>query len=86
MTGSIGSEPWPQMAGGAHDNASQISSEGRERAMLVCRMIAWRVKKNEEGGSVAGATSAGVYSNLHELRVFDPKAILPCSVVMYKSL
>ena len=41
------------------------------------------MKKNEEGGSVvAGATSAGVYSNLDELLVFDPKTILPCFVVM----
>jgi len=76
-------------SGRAHD-AAQISSEGKERAMLVCRVIARKVKKNGGGGSeecdsVAG-TSAGVYSNLKEHFVSDPKAILPCFVVIYKSL
>jgi len=78
-------------SGRAHDGAGQTSPEGRERAMLVCRVIAGRVRKNEEGGSeecdsVAGAAAAGVYSNLDELFVFDPKAILPCFVVIYTSL
>lgn len=54
--------------------------------MLVCRVIAGRVKKNMEGNmeeydSVAGAV--GVYSNLDELYVSNPKAILPCFVVIY---
>lgn len=59
----------------------------KRRAMLVCRVIAGRAKKNMEGGgteeydSVAGAV--GVYSNLDELYVFNPKAILPCFVVIY---
>lgn len=34
--------------------------------------------------SVAGY--AGVYSNLEELVVFNPRAILPCFVVIYKAL
>lgn len=65
--------------------------------MLVCRVIAGRVKKNldgnnnnnnnsnnlEEYDSIGGA--AGLYSNLDELYVFNPKAILPCFVVIYKS-
>ena len=37
----------------------------------------------EEYDSVAG--SAGVYSNLEELLVFNPRAILPCFVVVYKA-
>lgn len=81
-------------SGRAHDAAVLVSpSDGKERAMLVCRVIAGRVKKNEEGwseecDSVAGSSiaAAGVYSNLDELFVFDPKAILPCFVVIYKSL
>ncbi|KAG8378312.1 hypothetical protein BUALT_Bualt08G0124300 [Buddleja alternifolia] len=69
----------------AHDSARVTLDDGR-RAMLVCRVIAGRVKKNPEGNmedydSVAGAT--GVYSNLDELYVFNPKAILPCFVVIY---
>lgn len=61
-----------------------------KRAMLVCRVIAGRVMKNaafvaeEEYDSVAGAnTGGGVYSSLEELYVFNPRAILPCFVVIY---
>ena len=73
-------------SGKAHDNA-RVVLEDDKRAMLVCRVIAGRVKRNLEGSleeydSVAGA--AGVYSNLDELYVFNPKAILPCFVVIYR--
>lgn len=74
-------------SGKAHDKA-EVSEEGKDkRAMLVCRVIAGRVKKNTEGNmedydSVAG--DVGVYSNLDELYVFNPKAILPCFVVIYE--
>ena len=71
-------------SGKAHDNV-QLSSEDEKRAMLVCRVIAGRVKKindsAEEFDSVAG--NAGIYSNLDELSVFNPRAILPCFVVIY---
>ncbi|MCL7024057.1 hypothetical protein MKW94_010707 [Papaver nudicaule] len=73
---------------------------GNRRAMLVCRVIAGRVKRiaddatpQEEDNnnnvmagsydSVAGY--AGIYANLEELIVFNPKAILPCFVVIYTS-
>lgn len=75
-------------SGRAHDRADVGVEEQERRAMLVCRVIAGRVKKIPEGGgseeydSVAGAT--GVYSNLDELYVFNPKAILPCFVVIYR--
>nr|GME18220.1 Zinc finger, C2H [Ipomoea batatas] len=75
-------------SGRAHDSARVVSSgDDNKRAMLVCRVIAGRVKKNMEGGleeydSVAGA--AGVYSNLDELYVFNHRAILPCFVVIYR--
>ncbi|OAY80667.1 hypothetical protein ACMD2_19477 [Ananas comosus] len=72
-------------SGRAHDNA-KISLDDERRAMLLCRVIAGRVKRNqdsvEEYDSVAG--TAGVYSNLDELFVFNPKAILPCFVVIYR--
>ncbi|XP_015934692.1 uncharacterized protein LOC107460803 [Arachis duranensis] len=87
-------------SGRAHDMAGlSLADEGSEkRAMLVCRVIAGRVKKNNaEGGngnsnsssstmdeydSVAG--EVGAYSNLDELYVSNPRAILPCFVVIYR--
>ena len=93
-------------SGRAHDDAVEDlekEEEERSRAMLVCRVIAGRVKRrptttitkegeaadehdgdessSEEFESVAG--SAGLYSNLEELQVFNPRAILPCFVVVY---
>ncbi|EYU22924.1 hypothetical protein ABFS82_03G103000 [Erythranthe guttata] len=73
-------------SGKAHDSCGVGLDDGK-RAMLVCRVIAGRVKKNpdvnsEDYDSVAGAV--GVYSNLDELYVFNPKAILPCFVVIYR--
>jgi hypothetical protein len=66
--------------------------------MLVCRVIAGKVKR-VAGEGAAPATSeeenvafdsvagnAGIYSNLEDLTVFNPKAILPCFVVIYKVL
>lgn len=82
-------------SGRAHDCLSGF--DGR-RAMLVCRVIAGRVRRTEDGilseeEHVASGSSyeseagyAGVYSNLEELYVFNPRAILPCFVVIYKSL
>uniref|UniRef100_A0A0E0KM76 C2H2-type domain-containing protein n=1 Tax=Oryza punctata TaxID=4537 RepID=A0A0E0KM76_ORYPU len=67
------------------------------RAMLVCRVIAGRVRRNDDGGaataaedqgafdSVAGDEAASsVYGNLEELFVANPRAILPCFVVIYR--
>lgn len=85
-------------SGRAHDSLS--CTDGR-RAMLVCRVIAGRVRRiaddapTEEDAlsslsapgsydSVAGF--AGLYSNLEELVVYNPRAILPCFVVIYRAL
>ncbi|XWS15089.1 hypothetical protein CRYUN_Cryun35bG0064200 [Craigia yunnanensis] len=73
-------------SGKAHDKAAGVEDGNEKRAMLVCRVIAGRVKKFMEGSmedydSVASAV--GVYSNLDELYVLNPKAILPCFVVIY---
>lgn len=84
-------------SGRAHDSLK--CTDGR-RAMLVCRVIAGRVKRladdaeaeedKENSASPASgsydsvAAFAGVYSNLEELVVFNPRAILPCFVVIYK--
>lgn len=74
-------------SGKAHDKLGAVGNDDHKRAMLVCRVIAGRVKKSNEGSmedydSVAGAV--GVYSNLDELYVFNHKAILPCFVVIYR--
>ncbi|XP_058091320.1 uncharacterized protein LOC131237518 [Magnolia sinica] len=73
-------------SGRAHDSARIPLEENR--ATLVCRVIAGRVKKihdvAEEFDSVVGPT--GTCSNLDELFVFNPKAILPCFVVIYRVL
>lgn len=72
-------------SGKAHDNA-QISSEDEKRAMLICRVIAGRVKKNQDSAEEfdSVARPGGIYSNSDEICVFNPGAILPCFVVIYR--
>ncbi|XP_024985431.1 uncharacterized protein LOC112521034 [Cynara cardunculus var. scolymus] len=79
-------------SGRAHDCLG-VGARG-VKAMLVCRVIAGKVKRvaekteaEEEGGpydSMAG--HPGLYSNLEELYVCNPRAILPCFVVIYKTM
>ncbi|KAH9753853.1 C2H2-type domain-containing protein [Citrus sinensis] len=68
-----------------------------KRAMLVCRVVAGRVgcdadddvdMAKENGGfdSVVGRGAGGVNSRVdddEELLVFNPKAVLPCFVIVY---
>ncbi|XP_073043793.1 uncharacterized protein [Primulina eburnea] len=86
-------------SGRAHDSISVLATR---RAMLVCRVIAGRVKRvgdeaaagEEEDGAVAPVAGSfdsvtsftGIYSNLDDLYVFNSRAILPCFVVIYKAL
>ncbi|CAA3031303.1 nucleic acid binding [Olea europaea subsp. europaea] len=85
-------------SGRAHDCLD--CKDGR-RAMLVCRVIAGRVKhatdvvmiEEEDGVDLSNGSSydsvascGNIYSNLEELYVFNPRAILPCFVVIYKAL
>lgn len=85
-------------SGRAHDS---LGGSGTRRAMLVCRVIAGTVKRvaaddaavDEDGASSVTAGSfdsvagnGGMYSNLEELHVFNPRAILSCFVVIYKAL
>ncbi|KAK9062724.1 hypothetical protein SSX86_019913 [Deinandra increscens subsp. villosa] len=77
-------------SGRAHDCLG-IDPHGR-RAMLVCRVIAGKVKRvaenappEEDGSYDSVAGCGGLYSDLEELYVFNPRAILPCFVVIYKS-
>nr|GMC50311.1 Zinc finger, C2H2 domain containing protein [Ipomoea batatas] len=90
-------------SGRAHD-CPNGGNDGR-RAMLVCRVIAGRVRRvvedtgagDEEAAAPAGLSAGagsyesvagygGIYSNLEELYVFNPRAILPCFVVIYKAM
>ncbi|MQM19772.1 hypothetical protein Taro_052784 [Colocasia esculenta] len=72
------------------------------RAMLVCRVIAGRVRRpgddaaasSDEGVAAASpagfdsvaAAGGGAYTNLEELILSNPRAILPCFVVIYRAL
>lgn len=74
-------------SGKAHDLVTGVLQDHEKRAMLVCRVIAGRIKRGVEGStedydSVAGGVG-GVYSSLEELYVCNPRAILPCFVVIY---
>ena len=76
-------------SGRAHDTA-EVSPDGEKRAMLVCRVVAGSVKtlhssKSSEDHDCDSVSpcSEGVYSDLDELFVFSPRAILPCFVVIY---
>ncbi|CAM8883416.1 unnamed protein product [Rhodiola kirilowii] len=61
----------------------EVRENPKKRAMLVCRVIAGRVKRenSEEFDSVSDGLET--YLSLDELYVFDQKAILPCFVVIY---
>lgn len=67
-----------------------------KRAMLVCRVVAGRVGcdqddesglEKEDGGfdSVVGRTGSGLHTRVDEdeLLVFNPRAVLPCFVIVY---
>ncbi|XP_061373453.1 uncharacterized protein LOC133315794 [Gastrolobium bilobum] len=64
-----------------------------KRAMLVCRVIAGRIGSDsdevdkEDGGydSLMARGGSGVYTRLdeEELLVFNPRAVLPCFVIVY---
>ncbi|KAI3816348.1 hypothetical protein L1987_16041 [Smallanthus sonchifolius] len=78
-------------SGRAHDSLA-VGARG-VRAMLVCRVIAGKVKRvegdalPEDNGtydSVAGYP--GLYSNIEELYVYNPRAILLCFVVIYEAV
>lgn len=75
-------------SGRAHEIGSAYEM-GSRRAMMVCRVIAGRVKEaaaeeEEEMGGFDSLADDG--ANLEELFVGNPKAILPCFVVIYRVL
>lgn len=70
-------------SGVAHENAG--AARGR-RAMLVCRVVAGRVSKQLELESLldGGVGFDSVSGDNGELLVFDPRAVLPCFLIIYK--
>uniref|UniRef100_A0ACD5WA34 Uncharacterized protein n=2 Tax=Avena sativa TaxID=4498 RepID=A0ACD5WA34_AVESA len=75
-------------SGRAHDTALLSPSDGgvEKRAMLVCRVVAGRVKKVVSGSNPSdefGCDSVSSSPDLDELSVFSSRAILPCFVVIY---
>nr|XP_043613483.1 uncharacterized protein LOC122585413 [Erigeron canadensis] len=78
-------------SGRAHD--CHVGGARGVRAMLVCRVIAGKVKRvasnavvDEDGPYDSMAGLPGSYSNIEELYVYNPRAILPCFVVIYKAM
>lgn len=63
------------------------------KVLIVCRVIAGRVHRPLENiqeivgqiGFDSLAGKVGVYSNIEELYLLDPKALLPCFVVICKT-
>ncbi|XP_050226440.1 uncharacterized protein LOC126676307 [Mercurialis annua] len=70
-------------SGGAHESAG--GGSGR-RAMLVCRVIAGRVSKQIKFDSLMDGRIGfdSVSGENGELLVFDPRAVLPCFLIIYK--
>ncbi|XP_042404216.1 uncharacterized protein LOC121994136 [Zingiber officinale] len=65
-------------SGGAHESGLGGGGAGGRRAMLVCRVIAGCVRS--ELSPAADSVSLGN----GELVVFDPRAVLPCFLIIYK--
>ncbi|KAD3641200.1 hypothetical protein R6Q59_003825 [Mikania micrantha] len=70
-------------SGVAHESAG--GGRGR-KAMLVCRVIAGRVSKQNlfESGYGGGFGYDSVSGDNGELLVFDSRAVLPCFLIIYK--
>lgn len=76
----------------AFDALGVNNSSILRKALIVCRVIAGRVHKpleniqelaNQSGfDSLAG--KVGIYSNIEELYLLNPKALLPCFVIICK--
>lgn len=78
-------------SGCAHDAFSSPDNlAGVSRAMIVCRVIAGSVRRAgtgaEVGGDTEGYDSVASDANLEEMFVMNPRAILPCFVVIYRMM
>ncbi|XP_037406933.1 uncharacterized protein LOC119269240 isoform X2 [Triticum dicoccoides] len=76
----------------ADEAADQQDDPAARRALLVCRVIAGRVHKPLENvrefvgqaGFDSLAGKVGPYANIEELYLLNPRALLPCFVVICK--
>ncbi|KAG1360833.1 hypothetical protein COCNU_09G002960 [Cocos nucifera] len=68
-------------SGGAHASGGGGAGRG---AMLLCRVIAGRVRMGPEPESVLQSGFDSVRIGKGELLVFDPQAVLPCFLIIYK--
>jgi hypothetical protein len=76
----------------ADDAKDAAAGTGTRRALLVCRVIAGRVHKPLENlkefvgqtGFDSLAGKVGPYANIEELYLLNPRALLPCFVVICK--
>lgn len=89
-------------SGRAHDSCEQEKKGGRRAMVVcrvIAGRVQRKEKDNDSasasviadddfvsGGFDSVAGHAGIYSNLDELFVYNPKAVLPCFVVIYKTL
>ncbi|MQL82389.1 hypothetical protein Taro_014840 [Colocasia esculenta] len=64
-------------SGGAHETVG--GAAGSRRAMLVCRVIAGRIRSGSEPDEFESVSVAK-----GELLVFDPRAVLPCFLILYR--
>lgn len=74
-------------SGAAHASVAGGVAAGR-RAMLVCRVIAGRVRPANEPSPRHVCSSGGGYDSIDmgngELVVMDSRAVLPCFLIIYK--
>lgn len=68
-------------SGGAHESAG--GGKGR-RAMMVCRVIAGRIRKRVGFDTKDRVGCDSVSGENNELLVFDSHAVLPCFLIIYK--
>ncbi|XP_008809047.2 uncharacterized protein LOC103720875 [Phoenix dactylifera] len=68
-------------SGGAHASGGGGAGRG---AMLLCRVIAGRVRTGSEQGSETPTGFDSLLVGKGELLVFDPRAVLPCFLIIYK--
>ncbi|KAJ4759381.1 zinc finger (C2H2 type) family protein [Rhynchospora pubera] len=67
-------------SGGAHESVAQVK-DMEKRAMLVCRVIAGRVR---DDGIGADSEFESVRVGKEEIVVLDPRSLLPCFLIIYK--
>jgi hypothetical protein len=75
-------------SGAAHASAGCGTASPSRRAMLVCRVIAGRVRPANDTATRHHSSTAVDYDSVGmgsgELVVLDSRAVLPCFLIIYK--